>query len=254
MMMVGAMNRVVLDVLQCVVHPTHVPFVREAEAMIRDRLGDARPCRRFLGNDDGIGAALPDHGIEMTQEADRLEIFAAAMDVRHPFTGIAAVVAIEHRGHGVDAQAVDVEMLEPMERACDQEALHLATAEIIDVGVPVLVEPFARIEMLVERAAVEAGKPVRIRREMRRHPVDQQADAGGMQGIDEAREILGRTIAAAGREQAKRLIPPGAAEGELGDRQQFDMGEAHLDDIGNELLDRVFPGRKPGTAGRRMHP
>ena len=43
-----------------------------------------------------------------------------------------------------------------------------------------MVEALARIEMLVERGAVEAGEAVRIGREVRRHPVEDDAEPGGM--------------------------------------------------------------------------
>ena len=165
------MDRLVLDVAQGVVHPAHVPFVGKAQP-VGQRRGDAGPRRRFLGDDDGAGAALGHHGIEMAQEAHRLEVLAPAIDVGDPGVGRPAVVAIEHRRHRIDPQAVDMEALQPMQRARDQEALNLAPAEIVDVGVPVAVEALARIEMLVERRAVEARQAVRIGREMRRHPVE----------------------------------------------------------------------------------
>jgi hypothetical protein len=99
---IGAMDRIVRHVAQRVVHPAHVPFVGEAEAQLGHRLGDAGPRRRFLGDHDGAGAAFGHDGVEVPDEVDRLEMLAAAMDVGHPFTGVAAVVAIEHRSHGID--------------------------------------------------------------------------------------------------------------------------------------------------------
>ena len=51
---------------------------------------------------------------------------------------------------------------------------------------------------------------------------------GRMQRVDEAGEGLGRAEAGGRREQAERLIAPGAAERMLGDRQQLEMGEAHV--------------------------
>ena len=38
--------------------------------------------------DHGAGAAFGHHGIEMAQEADRLEVLAPAIDVGHPFAGL----------------------------------------------------------------------------------------------------------------------------------------------------------------------
>ena len=157
----------------------------------------------------------------------------------------AAVVAIEHRGDGIDAQPVDVEMLQPVERAGDQKALHLAAAEIVDAGVPVVVKAFARIGMLVERRAVEARQAVRIGGKMRRHPVEDDADAGARGSASTKRAKPSRRAEAAGRrEQAERLIAPGAAERMFGDRHQLDMGEAHLDD------DRA-PAARPATSQSR---
>ena len=46
--------------------------------------------------------------VELPQEGDRLEVLAPAVLVGHPLAGRARVVAVEHRGDGVDAEAVDV--------------------------------------------------------------------------------------------------------------------------------------------------
>ena len=111
------------------------------------------------------GTALRHHGVEMAQEADRLQVFAAAIDVGNPLALLAAVIAIQHRGDRIDPQPVDVEMLQPVHAAGDQEALHFPAAEIVDVGVPVLMESLPRIGMLEQRRAVETGQAMRIARE-----------------------------------------------------------------------------------------
>ena len=115
-----------------------------------------------------------------------------------------------------------------------QEIGDFAPAEIVDRGVPVGMEAAARVGMLVERRAVEMGEAMRIDREMRGHPVENDAEARRMGAIDEAGEA-GRIAEAAGRrEQADRLIAPGGVERMLGDRQQFEMGEAEVDGIGDQ--------------------
>ena len=53
-------------------------------------------------------------------------MLAAAIDVGQPFAGVAAVIAVQHRGDRVDPQRIDVEVLQPMQSAGDQEALNLA--------------------------------------------------------------------------------------------------------------------------------
>jgi hypothetical protein len=54
---------------------------------------------------------------------------------------------------------------------------HLAPAVVVDQRVPVLVLALARVGVLVEMRAVEEAEPVRVAREMPRHPVEDHADA-----------------------------------------------------------------------------
>src|SRR4051812_17209371 len=105
-----------------------------------------------------------------------------------------------------------MEMLEPVQRAGDQEALHLSPTEVVDQRVPVVMETLARILMFVERTAIEAHQPVRVVGEMRRHPIEDDADVSRMQRIDKAGKSLGRSVACRRRKQTKRLITPRAAE------------------------------------------
>src|SRR5579872_2582098 len=83
--MVFAMDWVLTDILQRVVHPTHVPFVTEAEAAMFDGMRHLRPCRRFLGGGRGVRKAAKHFGVEAAKESDGIEIFPAAKAVGYPF-------------------------------------------------------------------------------------------------------------------------------------------------------------------------
>src|SRR6516165_11186122 len=167
----------------------------------------------------------------MADEADRFEIFPAAMGIGDPFALLAAVSAVEHGRDSVDAQSVDMEVLEPIQRGGNQETLHFAAPKIVDEGVPVLMKSFTRIEMLVERSAIEAGESMSVGRKMRRDPVQNDADARGMQRIDETRQPLRRPEPSARRKQAQRLIAPGTCERMLGNGKKLNMGEPHIGQI-----------------------
>jgi hypothetical protein len=93
-----------------------------------ERRGDAGPGRRLLGDHQDAGVARGDEPVQPMNEVDRLEVLAPAVAVRNPLAGFAAVVAVEHRGDRIDAQAIDVEGLDPVERARQQEAGDLAAA------------------------------------------------------------------------------------------------------------------------------
>ena len=114
-----------------------------------------------------------------------------------------------------------------------------------------------RVGVLIKRGAVELAEPMRIVGKMARHPVDDDAEAGAMAGIDQRDEVLRRAEAAGRREQAGRLIAPRAVERMLGDREELDMGEAEIAHIGRQLLGQFAIG-EPAVAlaaapGAEMH-
>ena len=95
--------------------------------------------------------------------------------------------------------------------------------------------------MLIEGGPIEAGETMRVGGKMRRHPVQDDADAGAVHGIDKTRKAFGRAIARARREKSERLVAPGAAERILGDREKLHMGEPHVGHVGHEAVDRFVP-------------
>src|SRR5271156_5268129 len=101
--------------------------------------------------------ALVDLPIEFLEKRNRLEVLVAAVDIRNPFAVLAAVVEVEHRRNRIDANPVGMEFLKPILRAAEQKTADFVAAEIEDEGVPFRMEPLARIDMLVQRAAIEAA-------------------------------------------------------------------------------------------------
>ena len=172
--------------------------------------------------------------VEAAQKVDGFEVLAAAEFVGDPFALLARIIEIEHGGDGVYAQAVDVIFVEPEHGARHQEAAHFVAAVIEDVGLPVGMKALARVGMLVKMRAVEVGEAVRVGREVRRHPVEDHADAVLVQVVDQVHEILRRAVARGGREVAGGLVSPGSVEGMLHHRQELDVREAQLADIFGE--------------------
>ena len=111
---VAAVDRLLADVAQRVVHPAHVPLEAEAEAAGIGR--DA--TRRGQAVDSSAIVTMPgsvrvDRLVHAPQEVDRFEVLVAAVPVRDPLAGLARVVEVEHRRHRIDAQAVELVALEP---------------------------------------------------------------------------------------------------------------------------------------------
>jgi hypothetical protein len=136
--------------------------------------------------------------VEAAQKVDGFQVLVAAVLVGNPLAGLARVIEIEHGGHRIHAQAVDVILLQPEQRVGNQERAHFVAAVVEDQRAPVAMLALARVGVLVERGAVEKRQAVRVFGEMRGHPIDNHADAGLVAGVDEVHEIVGRAEAEVG--------------------------------------------------------
>ena len=230
-MVVLPVDRVASEIRQHVVHPPHVPFEVETEPAVGRRPRDAAPRRAFLGNHERP-RHLGVHGVvEVAQEIDGLEIFTAAMAVRQPLAGFAGIIEIEHRGHGVHAQAVEVEFPQPVQRGGRQKVAHLVAPEVEDKRAPVRVFALPRVRVFVERGAVEACQRMIVLGKMRRHPIQDHPEAALVGAVDQRPEFVRRAESRRRREITCALVPPGAAERMLGHRQQLKVGETEIDRI-----------------------
>src|SRR5258708_11623821 len=114
--------------------------------------------------------------VQRAQELDGLEILTAAVAVGYEVT-LPAEIQIQHRGNGIDAQAVEVKFLEPVAGAREQEGAHFVPLVIEDQRAPVAVLALARGFAFVQRGAIDARQAVGVAREMPRHPVEPHATA-----------------------------------------------------------------------------
>ena len=249
---VAAVDGVTPGVVERVVHPPHVPLEAEAQAAEVGGPGDARPGRRLLRHRHHAGVGPVDGGVHLLQERDRVEVLPAAVDVGQPLALGAGVVEVEHGGDGVDAQAVDVELVDPVQRVGDEEVAHFLAAEVEHEGAPVGLLAAARVGVLVERGAVELRERPLVAREVRGHPVDEDAVAVLVQVVDEPPEVVGGAEAR-GRGVVRRdLVAPRPAERVLGDGQQLDVGEAGLVEVVDELAGHLAVVQ-PGPPRAEVH-
>ena len=84
-----------------------------------------------------------------------------------------------------------MELAQPVERVREQEVPHLVPAEVEDERSPVRMRATARILVLVERGSVEPSESELVARKVRRHPVEDHADPGRVQRVDERAEVVG---------------------------------------------------------------
>ena len=127
-------------------------------------------------------------------------------------------------------------------------------AVVEDLRAPLDVLAQARIGVLEQVRAVELREAVRILREVRRHPVHEHADAGLVQPVDEALEVVRRAVARGRREVPEHLVAPRAVERMLGDADQLDVRIAEVVHVRDQLIGNFVPGEERRLAMPRAAP
>ena len=87
--------------------------------------------------------------------------------------------------------------------------------------------------------AVEIAQAVRIVGEVGGHPVEDDAVAMPVQGVDEVGEVVGRAESRRRGEVADRLVTPAPVERVFGDRHQLDVREVGVVEVGDELVGQL---------------
>ena len=237
-MVAGAPRKIGLHVVQGVVHPAHVPLVVEAQAAVLRRIGHERPRGGLLGHHHHVGVVCLHGAVDLADKRAGVQVLLGTVLIELLLAGIVdAKVEVQHAGHTVHANAVHVEVLEPIQHVGDQEGADLAAGEVELVRAPVGVNL-----VLKQHVAVKGGKAVGVGAKTAGHPVHDHADARLVARIDKVHELLWVTVARRGGKVAGRLVAPGAIEGMLHKRHDLDMRVAHVAHVVHELHRQVVVG------------
>jgi hypothetical protein len=143
--------------------------------------------------------------------------------------------------HGIQAQAVEVEFLDPVERVVNEEVAHRAAmlAVEVDRGAP------RRLVRLVEELRRVALEVVALGAEVVVDHVEQHHDAARVRFVHEPLEILRRSIGRVGRERQHAVVTPVARAGKV--RHGHDLERRHA--RAREVVE-LADGRGEGALGR----
>ena len=104
------------------------------------------------------------------------------------------------------------------------------------MSAPVLVLALQWVVILVTACAVKLIQTCRVLGEVRRHPVDNNADTRIMALVDKRHKVLGSTESRCRRKISYLLIAPASVKGVLCYRHKLNMGVAHLFNVRNKLI------------------
>ncbi len=237
-MVVAAVDRIVGEVVQGVVHPPHVPLEPEAQAADVGRPRDSRPRRRLLGRGDDARLAGMQDLVELLEERDGLEVLATAVLVGDPLARLARVVQVQHRRDRVDPQAVGVVLLAARTGAEANRKLRTSLRPKLNTNVP-------HSGCSPRRGSSCSYSAVPSKRARAQSSRGKWA---GTQSINHADTVLGasgrrrpsgrrgRRAGGSGAKYAGHLVAPGAGERMRHHGQQLDVGEAHVGGVGRQLV------------------
>jgi len=138
--------------------------------------------------------------------------------------------AVEDRVHRIDAQPIDVVVLDPCAGIVEHEPPHLVAAAAVEVDGLTPRRGVAIGEIRAEAPQVVAGGP-----EMVVDHVQQDGQPALVAGVDEALQAVGPTVGVVRREQVHAVVAPAASARKLGHRHQFDMRDAEIDQMREPL-------------------
>src|ERR1044071_10045157 len=145
--------------------------------------------------------------VELPKKVDRFEILASAILIWNPLPLLAGIIEIQHRRHSIDAEAIDMKALAPEQRVGGKKVAHLMAAKIKDQCAPILVSALARVLMFVKSGAVKVRQRPVIAGEMRRHPINNHANARFVKRVYEKLKVIRRAVAARGCKKSGHLYP-----------------------------------------------
>lgn len=149
------MQRIFRHVIEAVMHPAHIPLEIKAQTAVLGWAAYTWPGGRLLRDNHGAGDFTGDDLIQMAQEIDSFQILAPTMLVGYPLSGLARVIAVQHRGHSINTQPVDMVGAQPMQRRRQHKTMHFITVEVENAGIPVLMIALERMLIFIQRRAVE---------------------------------------------------------------------------------------------------
>ena len=134
--------------------------------------------------------------------------------------------------HRIQAQAIEAEFLDPVERVVHEEGADRPGAGAVEVDrrAP------RRLAALVEELRRVAREKIAVGTEMVVHDVEQHHQSARVRLDHETLEVLGCAVRRVGRERQHAVVAPAARAHEIRDRHDLDRGDSQVGQV-IELVD-----------------
>ena len=206
-----------LDGLNPIVGDVHRHAVVKAITAILEGRGQTRHTAHLFCNGDGIGIDFVDKEVGQGEVADGIVVLVAVEIVTITTEGFAQSVAIiEHRGHAVETEAIEVELFQPILAIGEEEVNDFVLAIVEAKAIPSgMLATAARIEELAGVTAEVAQTLYFILNGVALHEVHDNGNAHGVRLVNQLLEFLGSAETTGGCKETAHVVTETAVVGML---------------------------------------
>ena len=144
-----------------------------------------------------------------------------APDGRRDLLQDVLLAAVDDPVDGIEAQAVEAKLLEPVQHVVNGEIAH-RTDLVVDRGAP------GRVLLGLEEALGILVQVVPHRAEVIVHHVEEHHEPAPVRLVDQALQIVGAAVGGVRGERHHAVVAPVARAGEVGERHQLDRGDPEV--------------------------
>ena len=233
-----------LDSLDPKVRNVHGHAIVEAVTAVFKPGGKSRHTTHFLGNREGPRIHLVYQLVGQSQITDGVVILMPVEIVAIVAESLTQSVAIvEHGGHSVKAEAVEMILFQPVLAIRQQEMYHFIFSIIKAKAVPRrMFVAVAGVEILVGVARQVAQSLHLVLHGVRMYDVHDDGYAGGVGRVDQGFQFLGRAEAAGRSEERTDMIAERAIVWVLLDGHHLNAVVAFLDNAGQHVFTELIVG------------
>ena len=158
-MMPFAVKRMVAEIIECIMHPPHIPLKAKSKASVFYISGYLRPCRRLFRYHKCTRISSKYNCVQMLEEIYCLQVLITSILVRNPFSVFLSIIQVQHRSNCINAKSINMEMLHPEKCIGNQEVPYLILAKIKYLRPPVRMLSFSWICILVVAVPSNSASP-----------------------------------------------------------------------------------------------
>ncbi len=190
------------EIVQRVVHPTHIPFVIKSEPAFADRSCDAGVGGGIFRRKYGVGVELLKSPVHLADE-----FYGSVVDASGRFA-----LPVNDPADGIHADSVYMVLGEPVVGGGLKKTPYFAPGVHEIIASP-FADPHIVVWIFIKRSSIVAGKSIAVHRKMYRHEIQDYADVIQVTLVYEFHQFCRSAVAGGGTEKPGVLIAPGLVTG-----------------------------------------